>query len=458
MLKRFPESGISINKINETLNEYGKNDIKNSRGRLFTYFYDPGLKELDDLSSILLKFYNRNGMDYHAFPSTLKIENDLIAMMVNLMHGNEDSAGTFTTGGTESILLAMKAARDKFMEENNGIPEIVAPITAHPAFSKAAQYLGMKIIKVPVNDNYIATADNINEFINDRTAAVIGSAPSFPYGGIDDIKGISDLACDKNLWLHVDACVGGMILPFLKNLGVKINDFDFKLPGISSMSIDLHKYGFTPKGSSVVLYKNRELRKRQIYVNADWPGYPMSNAGMQATKSAGPLAASWATINFLGLEGYTKLAEKTLKAYKKISDGIKKQGYNIVGKPDATIFAFSHDDKDIIDLGMKMIDNGWYPQIQPGNLSMNIPESIHLNMAPVHLDVADEFLEFFGEIDKNVKPKDKNIYKIDSLNHALETIKREKSMLFRIIRCNDPEISEKIFLEMTDEDFTLTYS
>ncbi|AAT42735.1 pyridoxal phosphate-dependent decarboxylase family protein [Picrophilus oshimae] len=453
MLKRFPERGIPLDEINSILDGYGKNDIKNSRGRLFTYFYDPGLKDLDDLSSILLKFYNRNGMDYHAFPSTLKIENDLISMMSDLMHGNDDTSGTFTTGGTESILLAMKAARDLFLEKKEYVPEIVAPVTAHPAFSKAAKYLGMKITRVPVNEDYIAD-DTINEYINDRTAAVIASAPSFPYGGIDNIKDISEIALDKNTWFHVDACVGGMILPFLKGLGLNIKDFDFKLPGVSSMSIDLHKYGFTPKGSSVVLYKNHDLRKRQIYVNADWPGYPMSNMGMQATKSAGPLAGSWATLNYLGLDGYKKLAEKTLKAYRMIRSGITDLGYKIIGRPDATIFAFTHNDKDIIDLGIKMIENGWYPQIQPGNVFIDMPDSVHLNISPVHLDVADEFLEFFNELDKNVKPRDKNSYNVNSVEKALEMIKMEKSMLFRIIRYSRPEVSEKIFLEMTDEDFT----
>ena len=461
MLKNFPEKAETLENIMGRLNEYGRNDIKNSRGRLFTYFYDPGINLLDQTSEIFLNFYNRNGMDYHAFPSTLKIENDVIAMMGSLMHGNDNLAGTFTTGGTESIMLAVKSARDKYFENHNGIPEIVMPVTAHPAFGKAAEYLGLKTVILPVNDKYIMDTEELKNSINDNTAMIVASAPSFPYGVIDPVKEASEIAMDKNKWLHVDACVGGMILPFLKDLEIGMEKFDFSLPGVSSISIDLHKYGFTPKGSSVILYKNRELRKHQIYVNARWPGYPMSNSGLQATKSAGPLAGTWAILNFLGRNGYDKLAEKTLKAYRIISKGISSSGFKIVGKPDATIFAFTGD--NIFDTGVKMIENGWYPQIQPANVKMDLPPSVHLNICPVHLEVADEFLDTLKAIKNNNHNTDENKLEMLKLKNKYETVDKlvkmikednNKTILFHILRNFDYNTGENIFRIITDEDFT----
>jgi glutamate/tyrosine decarboxylase-like PLP-dependent enzyme len=400
-------------------------------------------------------------MDYHAFPSTLKLENDVIAMMASLLNGKEGAAGTFTTGGTESIILAMKAARDTFLETHHSVPEIILPVTAHPSFSKAVEYLGFKEIRIPVDSNYLADIELMRKAITDNTAMMVGSAPSFPYGTIDPIKELSDIALENNLWLHVDACVGGMILPFLKRLGVKLPEFDFNLPGVSSISVDLHKYGFTPKGSSVIMYKNEELRKHQIYVNARWPGYPMSNAGMQATKSAGPLAGSWAIMNYLGFKGYTELASKTLHAYKTISTGIVKIGYEITGKPDATIFAFQDTKNNIFQTGVKMIEKGWYPQIQPSNKELGLPSTIHLNICPVHVEVADEFLSDLETIHRNTG-EDSAAQKlaIESktqtaayLADLVEKHPEQKTLFFHTLYNLDAEKGEEIFRKITDKDF-----
>jgi len=461
MLKRFPENSLSSDKIHDILDSYGKYDIKNSRGRLFTYFYDPGIKELDNLQDIFLKFSNRNGMDYHAFPSTLKLENDVIAMMGSLLNGDDRTAGTFTTGGTESIILAMKAARDTFLKNHNSLPEVILPVTAHPSFSKAVEYLGMREKRIPVNSEYQADISLMRKAITGSTAMIVGSAPSFPYGIIDPIKELSDLALEHNLWLHVDACVGGMILPFLKRLGKQLPEYDFRLPGVSSISVDLHKYGFTPKGSSVILYRNPELRAHQIYVNARWPGYPMSNAGIQATKSAGPLAGSWAIMNYLGYRGYTELAGKTFSAYKGITQGIKNIGYEITGKPDATIFAFQDNVNSIFQTGVKMIEKGWYPQIQPSNIKLGLPSTVHLNISPVHVEVADEFLSSLEDIHKNLSDDSgAGRLAIDSadktaeyLAHMLEQHPENKTLFFHMLYQLDPGKGEEIFRKMTDRDF-----
>ncbi len=459
MMKEFPLNGMNIDGINKKLEDYGDKDIKNSKGRLFTYFYDPGIPELNDLDKLFLTFSKRNGMDYHAFPSTLKIENDVTAMMLSLLH-SDNGSGTFTTGGTESIILAMKSARDTFLENYSGIPEVIVPVTGHPSFGKAAEYLGLKIKRIGVDSNYRADPEELKNAINEKTAMIVASAPAFPYGIMDNIKEFSEIASDHNIWMHVDACVGGMILPFLKKLGSNIPDYDFKLPGVSSISVDLHKYGFTPKGSSVILYKNEKLREHQIYVNAGWPGYPMSNAGIQATKSAGPLAGSWAVLNYLGFNGYTSLAKKTLDAYKKISNGIEKTGYKITGKPDATIFAFQDDNSDIFETGVELIDRGWYPQIQPSNTALKLPSTVHLNISPVHVEVADEFLETISDIHNNVsnnKIKRTEFNKKSSAEDLLKLIKahpEDKTLFYHILNQIDSKTGEEIFKKITDEDFT----
>jgi glutamate/tyrosine decarboxylase-like PLP-dependent enzyme len=465
MLKQFPERGLNIEEIHERIDSYGSKDIKNSKGRLFTYFYDPGLKELDNLQDIFLKFSNRNGMDYHAFPSTLRIENDVIGMMGSLLHGNDDVAGTFTTGGTESIILAMKAARDTFLENHSSMPEVILPVTAHPSFSKAAEYLGLAEKRIDVDSDYLADVDSIEKAITPNTAMIVGSAPSFPYGTMDPIKDLSNLALEHKIWLHVDACVGGMILPFLKRLGNKIPDFDFKLPGVASISVDLHKYGFTPKGSSVIMYKNESYRRHQIYVNARWPGYPMSNAGMQATKSAGPLAGTWAILNYLGFKGYTDLAAKTLSGYKTISSGIEDIGYEITGKPDATIFAFQDNNGGIFSTGVKMIEKGWYPQIQPANKKLNLPSTIHLNICPVHLEAAPEFLHDLDNIHKTLSgDSETEKLAINSISETagyladlIEKNPDKKTLFFHILYNLNPEKGEEIFRKITDRDFHATH-
>ncbi len=461
MLKEFPQKGIDTQKIHELLDSYGKTDIKNSRGRLFTYFYDPGIKELDSFQDIFLKFSNRNGMDYHAFPSTLKLENDVVAMMGSLLHGTDNVSGSFTTGGTESIILAMKAARDTFLENHKGTPEVVLPVTAHPSFSKACEYLGLKEIRVNVDPYYRADIDAMEKKINENTAMIVGSAPSFPYGTIDPINKLSDLALQHNLWLHVDACVGGMILPFLKRNGIDLPDYDFKLPGVISISVDLHKYGFTPKGSSVIMYNNSSYRRHQIYVNARWPGYPMSNAGIQATKSAGPLAGTWAILNYLGYDGYADLAKKTLNAYQTIRNGIEEIGYRITGKPDATIFAFQDDNNSIFQTGAKMIEHGWYPQVQPSNKNLGFPSTIHLNICPVHVEVADEFLEDLKSIHESLTPDNESREMAinpeektaDYLANLVRNSADKKTLFFHMLYQLTPEKGEQIFRKITDMDF-----
>ncbi len=402
----MPERSSSMRIVRDKLKHYTEDDIEVKDGRLFTYLYDPDMKELREANDIFVEFLNRNGMDYHAFPSTLKIENDIVAMVGSLLNGDSDIAGNFTTGGTESILLAVKSSRDRFLEKNgkDGKPEMIIPVTAHPAFRKAAEYMGLKIVRIPVDPvSFFTTPSEVEESITENTAMIVASAPNFPYGIIDPVEEIGKIAEKHKVWLHVDACVGGMILPFLSLIGVKVKRWDFSVQGVSSISVDLHKYGFTPKGSSVILYRNHDLRRYQLYVNANWPGYPMSNVGIQSTKSAAPLAASWAVMNFLGINGYVNLARKTLEAKDRLVKGLAELGYDIVGSAETTIFAFTSKRVNLFRVAAELKAKGWFLQVQPGSEREDLPSSLHMNVSPIHVRIADEFLKDLKSITQKLQ-------------------------------------------------------
>ncbi len=476
MLKRLPEKSETMEKVSAMLEKYTEGDIKVKGGKLFTYLYDPGLEDLSKVNEIYVRFLNRNAMDYHAFPSTLKLENEVVSMIGSLLEGDENVTGNFTTGGTESILIAVKAARDLFIEKNGEgakEPEIIIPATAHPAFRKAAEYLKIKPVPIPVDpDTYLVDPKTLTEYISDRTAIIVASAPNFPYGGIDPIEEIGKVAEKHGIWLHVDACVGGMILPFLKKIGVNVKKWNFAVPGVSSISVDLHKYGYTPKGSSVILYRNKELRKYQLYVNADWPGYPMSNIGIQSTKSSAPLAASWAVLNYLGEEGYVNLARKTLSAKNKIVEGIKSLGYRIVGEGETTVFAFTNDSLDMFEVGSQLKERGWFLQIQPGSTEMGMPTSLHLNSSPVHDSVAGDFIDSLKEVTEGLKgrgprTKEEIMAEVGSVGKEIDAsrltevltsgdspLKENKNLLYELIRHLPSEVVEQAFLEMVNNDFS----
>ncbi len=471
----MPERSSSMRIVRDKLKHYTEDDIEVKDGRLFTYLYDPDMKELREANDIFVEFLNRNGMDYHAFPSTLKIENDIVAMVGSLLNGDSDIAGNFTTGGTESILLAVKSSRDRFLEKNgkDSKPEMIIPVTAHPAFRKAAEYMGLKIVRIPVDPvSFFTIPSKVEESITENTAMIVASAPNFPYGIIDPVEEIGKIAEKHKVWLHVDACVGGMILPFLSLIGVKVKRWDFSVQGVSSISVDLHKYGFTPKGSSVILYRNHDLRRYQLYVNANWPGYPMSNVGIQSTKSAAPLAASWAVMNFLGINGYVNLARKTLEAKDRLVKGLAELGYDIVGSAETTIFAFTSKRVNLFRVAAELKAKGWFLQVQPGSEREDLPSSLHMNVSPIHVRVSDEFLKDLKSITQKLQSesdpdtsKDSILELIQSirngktgiiemLNGQSSPVKNNQEILYEIIRHISPEVVEKAFKDMVNDDFS----
>ena len=406
MLRPLPRRPYSMDDVMKMLEEYEVYDLDPHSGKMWAHSYETGLKEVLEVArKAYLKFMDKTMLNFTVYPSILRMENEVVAAVASLMGGDDRVVGTFTYGGTESIMLAVKAARDYYrhVKKGSGTPEMVLPSTAHPAFYKAAEFLDLKVVKVPVDPETLkAVPDEVNEAVGDRTALIVGSAPNYPYGTVDPIRELGEIASDRGVWLHVDACIG-FVLPFFKKLGVKVPDFDFSVPGVSSISVDLHKYGYAPKGASLVLYRSHELRLHHIYVNASWPGYPLVNTVVLSTRSAGPLAAAWAVLHYLGEEGYLKLAKKILRAKEKLLKGLAKLGFEVLGKPESSLIAFTSREVNIFQLSDYIKARGWYAQLQPGSRALGVPPSIHLTISPVHDELADAFLEVLAEGVEEVK-------------------------------------------------------
>lgn len=405
MARLIPEKGIGAGKVLETLASYASIDMDPSSARLWGHIYEPGVDEVWKVALEAYALYQKKNMlDPTVYPSIIRLENDLVSAVASLM-GGEGVVGNFTGGGTESIMLAVKAARDHYWSRRGRgtVPEIVLPITAHPAFHKAAHYLGLKTAVTPVDPETLqADVDAIAEKVSGRTAMIVGSAPNYPYGVIDPLREMGDLAEDRGLWLHVDACIG-FILPFLRMLGESLPEYDFRVPGVSSLSTDLHKYGYSPKGASLILYRSGELRIHQLFSYSRWPGYPLVNTVVLSSRPAGNLAAAWAVLNYLGVEGYKRLAGKVLEARRTLEGRLPQLGFQVMGRPQAGILAFTSTEVNIFKLAQRMVEKGWYIQVQPGSMHMGIKPSIHLTIAPKHRDVVGQMLEDLARAKEEVR-------------------------------------------------------
>ncbi|MFF7679117.1 pyridoxal phosphate-dependent decarboxylase family protein [Actinacidiphila glaucinigra] len=375
-------------------------DAPTRGGRTFAYVYDSGLSGVDELAaSAYTEFATVNGLDMTVFPSVARLENDLVAAAVALL-GTPGAQGTFTSGGTESILLAVKTARDH-ARAVRGVtsPQLVLPSTAHAAFHKAAAYLGLETVVVPVDrDTLRADPAATAAAITDRTALVVASAPSYAHGVVDPVAEIAAAAAGRGVLCHVDACIGGWLLPYLRRAGRDVPDFDLSVPGVTSLSVDLHKYGYADKGASVVLYRDAALRRHQYFAHAGWPGYPVVNPTAQGTKSAGLLAQAWAVQRHIGEDGYRALAERTAAAADRLLPGLRAvEGVRVLGDPQAGLVAFTLAGADgapdlslLLHLADEMRERGWY--LQPQLSFDGLPPNLHLTLTPAAAGLVDALL------------------------------------------------------------------
>ena len=288
-------------------------DLPVHGGRTLAYVYDSGDPEVDRVAREAVAAYAAsNALDPTAFPSLLQMENELVGFACGLLDAPASAVGTVTSGGTESILLAVQGARDSRPDVVR--PRMVLPATAHAAFHKAAHYFGVEAVLVPVGPDFRADAAAMADAIDDDTVLVVASAPSYAHGVVDPVTEIAAAAAARGVRCHVDACIGGWVLPYAARLGRPVPPWTFAVEGVTSISVDTHKYAYAPKGTSLLLHRDAALRKPQFFASAAWPGYTMLNATTQSTRSGGPVAGTWAVVEHIGDDGYLALAERALAA------------------------------------------------------------------------------------------------------------------------------------------------
>lgn len=387
----LPQTGKSKEEILSTLQAMKSDDPDWAHGKIFGLVYYLGEEHRALLKDAYSLYMYENGLNMMAFKSLKKLENELVRTGIELMHGPKSACGAVTSGGTESILLAIKTYRDK-ANTCFGIkkPELVLPESSHVAFDKACEYFGVKMRKVRVDPKtFRADVDHARSLINRNTIAIVGAAPQYPQGVIDPIEDLAKLALEKNIGLHVDACVGGFLLPFMEMNGVKLPKWDFRVEGVTSISADIHKYGFAPKGASLLLWRDMDHMKHQFFIATEWPGGVYASPAIPGTKSGGSMAATWAMFQHFGIDGYKKLANTTYTTARKLIDEINAiDGLEIMGQPDASLFAYRSTDPKcaIYVVGDEMNRRGWMIDKQQK------PEGLHAMIMPVHEQIVDKYL------------------------------------------------------------------
>jgi sphinganine-1-phosphate aldolase len=474
----IPVKGASKETVMAKLEEFRSHDIDWRSGRVFGYIYDPGQEAREVGQEAYMRFLSENGLDFSVYPSLLRFENELVSMMAAHLQGDKAVVGNFTSGGTESIILAVKTTRDYFRINRPDIrtPEMILPITAHAAFHKAAHYLNVRVVPVPVNpETFKADPDAVQAAVTPSTILVVGSAPSYAHGVVDPIEALARIALDHDIFCHVDACVGGFMLPYFRRLGEPVPGFDFAVPGVTSISVDLHKYAYTPKGASIILYKNKFIRRFQFFTCSRWTGYTIVNAAVQSSKSGGPMAAAWAVLNFIGDDGYLEIARQTLSATRRMADEIRSiDGLRLLADPEICMLSFTSDTIDLFRLSDEMIRRGWYIQPQlsfdgsPANLHLSIGASNVKLVEPLLADLRDavdlvrnrENTDIESELDSLVASIDNGRLTDDELPELLalgginpSLLPKTMAPIHTIMNALSPELRERILTAFVNELF-----
>src|SRR4051794_24431477 len=361
--------------------------------------YDGGPSVHEVAEAVAAMFLHDNALNTAAFPSLGQIQSEVVGICADLFHGPPEAAGFMTSGGTESILMAVKAARERGAAER-GItaPEMVIAESAHAAFHKGSHYFGVKLHKIKVRPDWRADVDAIAAAVNDNTLLVVGSPPQYPQGVIDPIPELAALAAGVGASFHTDACMGGFVLPFMEMLGEDVRPWDFRVPGVTTISADLHKFGYTPKGASVLMHRSKELRKYQTFVFDDWLGGFYASPAMQGTRPALPMAWGWAVLHHRGEDGYKRLTRTTIDTARRMADGVRAiDGVTVVGEPEAHIVAIStepgwEDRVDVFSVGDAMQSRGWFHDRQ------RPPDSLHATVSPGNAPVMEEYLRDLREV------------------------------------------------------------
>ena len=385
---KLPTTGTPREELEKEMRAQSALDVDWKNGKIWTLVYFAGDDVADLLGDTFASFLYTNGLGPTAFKSLKKFEAEVVAITADLL-GDSEAIGNMTSGGTESILMAVKAARDWAREKRPHVtaPELVLPVTAHPAFDKAAHYLGLKTVHVPLREDLRVDVEEARTAMTDNTILIVGSAPSYPYGVVDPIPELAAMAQEREICCHVDACLGGFFLPFLRRLGQPVPPFDFDVPGVTSISADLHKYGYSVRGTSTIMYRDPKLRRYQFFSQANWPGGLYGSPTMTGSRPGAAIAASWALLHYLGEEGYLRLTRTTMETTRELMDGINAiPGLVVRGEPDMSVLAFGSDSLDSYALCDAMGDRGWDLE------RLQKPPNLHLVVTPAHKDAAKPFL------------------------------------------------------------------
>ncbi|TEB10259.1 sphinganine-1-phosphate aldolase [Coprinellus micaceus] len=401
----LPDDGKSLEwilaemeKMDVELN--GQSGIWN-QGKLSGAVYHGG----EDLQKIITAAYDRycvsNPLHPDVFPAVRKMEAEIVAMVLKLYNGPDTGCGVVTSGGTESIIMALKTYRD-WAKKVKGVtePEIIIPASAHAAFDKGAAYFKIKVHVIPV-DGYTRKVDlkRVKRAINPNTILLVGSCINYPDGTQDDIAALSELALKHNLGLHVDCCLGSFIVPFLEPAGLangdangkyKLTPFDFRLKGVTSISCDTHKYGFAPKGTSVIMYRTPELRRFQYYVYAEWVGGVYASPSMSGSRPGALIAGAWAVLQHVGTKGYLESCRSIVLATRQIADAITNTipELYVLGDPPASVVAFAskHPQVSALEVGDAMSKRGWHLA------GISNPAACHIAVTRLTVPVVDAFI------------------------------------------------------------------
>jgi len=399
--KPMPESGIGKQEILSQLEAFKSEDPEYKNGKVWSlvYYIDETHQQL--LKDSYFKYSSENGLNPTAFKSLKKMENDIIGATASILNGTDEVCGVVTSGGTESCLLAVKTYRDMANDKRRVTkPEMIIPETAHVAWYKASDYFGVKIRQVPLDDSFVPDIKKLKKMINRNTVMILASAPEYPHGTIDPIEVMGEIAQEKNIPLHVDACVGGFILPFMEMNGESIPKWDYRVPGVTSISADIHKYGYAAKGASTITYRNLDYLRYQMFVQPDWSGGVFASSALLGTRPGGAYAGAWAALQYFGIDGYKKLADETLKAVNKLKNGIKNiPELEIMGCPQGPLFAYQSYDAEvnIFAVGDQMDLKGW-------KVNKNQkPDGLHAMVTAQHLKVVDQYLSDLTEAVATVK-------------------------------------------------------
>lgn len=388
--RNLPETGRPEAEVLDDLKAFARDDPDYKGGRLWSLVYHLDDAHDDFVAEAYRQYTSANGLNPAAFQSLKRMESEIISTVAGLLHGGPETCGVVTAGGTESCLMAVKTWRDR-ARKTRGVhrPNMILPATAHVAWFKAAEYFGVTPRLLPMDKDLATDIRKLNRRIDRNTVMVLGSAPEYPHGTIDPIRHMGEIAAKRGVPVHVDACVGGFILPFMEMNGADLPPWDFRVPGVMSISADLHKYGYAAKGASTILYRDLDTLKHQMFVYQDWPGGVFASPALLGTRPGGAYAAAWAVMQKLGVDGYRDLAARTTQAVEILKEGIGAiDGLRILGRPQGPLLAYGSSDRslNIFAVADQLEAKGWSV-----NRVQN-PDGIHAMVTAKHLEVAETYL------------------------------------------------------------------